>query len=544
MDEHWALGPLEKIAATSLDALTKSAGTSLSEIREIPPPFFSGSVEEALAGDYLESEAALIATGFFRMGEDTPAYRARTAARMFLGLNLECASCHDHPNEPITTDDYQRLVELFTTPFDDQPRTGTLRPPLHVVADVESQTRLDGWRESLAGFLETPAVDEDEYEAWLENEGNLPKIEGLVAAYAFEKGALTNLAPGSQVTEGGEDLVAEGGALGKGLFFNGNNHLALFGTGIVNELSPFTVSMWVKVAPEALSDTPLVRIGTSERGFELRISNSRLQARWSRAWPENAIAATSEIPIVVPYRWAHLMVTSDGSRRTEGLQLYLNGRSIDRILSDSRLVKSVLVAEQPITFQGTGVSLDELQIYDRALTEIEAAQLFDGVSLGEAFARKDDLRGFFNDRDAGSGVLRRENIAILNRKILEVENPLPEFRVMRPFMGELSEVREDATPVFATGNRLKFARALDHELLARALANEVWREHFGTPLASGFGFADAMPAHPELLEWLAGKLVEFDNDANELSRLIEESTLWQREWPTNPETGPVCPRVE
>ncbi len=83
---------------------------------------------EQLAGDELDDvgNESLIATGFFRLGlwDDEPAdpLLARfdnlddmvdTTGKVFLGLTLGCARCHDHKLDPITQEDYYRFVAFY-----------------------------------------------------------------------------------------------------------------------------------------------------------------------------------------------------------------------------------------------------------------------------------------------------------------------------------------------------------------------------------------------------------------------------------------------
>ena len=86
-------------------------------------------VHEQLAGDEVEDPSfdALIATGMLRIGprvlfreKDNPQYRYNylddiiaTTGRVFLGLTVDCARCHDHKFDAISQMDYYRTMAVF-----------------------------------------------------------------------------------------------------------------------------------------------------------------------------------------------------------------------------------------------------------------------------------------------------------------------------------------------------------------------------------------------------------------------------------------------
>jgi hypothetical protein len=89
----------------------------------------------------------------------------------------------------------------------------------------------------------------------------------------------------------------------------------------------------------------------------------------------------------------------------------------------------------------------------------------------------------------------------------------------------------------STGRRLAFANWLTKPgsrpsaLLARVLANRIWQDHFGVGLVAtseNLGYTGSPPSHPELLEYLAGLLVQSGWSAKTLHRAILRSTAYRQ----------------
>ncbi len=86
-----------------------------------------------------------------------------------------------------------------------------------------------------------------------------------------------------------------------------------------------------------------------------------------------------------------------------------------------------------------------------------------------------------------------------------------------------------------SGRRLALAKWIAdptaQPMTARVMANRVWQYHFGRGLVrtpSDFGFAGAAPSHPELLDYLASRLVENEWHLKPLHRLIVTSEAYKR----------------
>jgi Protein of unknown function (DUF1553)/Protein of unknown function (DUF1549)/Planctomycete cytochrome C len=68
-------------------------------------------------------------------------------------------------------------------------------------------------------------------------------------------------------------------------------------------------------------------------------------------------------------------------------------------------------------------------------------------------------------------------------------------------------------------------------LVARVIANRIWQHHFGYGLVrteNDFGARGARPTHPELLDFLAGRLIESGWSIKALHRLILQSQTYQQ----------------
>lgn len=85
-----------------------------------------------------------------------------------------------------------------------------------------------------------------------------------------------------------------------------------------------------------------------------------------------------------------------------------------------------------------------------------------------------------------------------------------------------------------TGRRLAFAGWLtdpQHPTTARVLVNRLWQHHFGTGLVAtpdNFGLQGAAPTHPQLLDWLALRLIHDGWSLKTMHRLMLNSRTWRQ----------------
>jgi len=91
--------------------------------------------------------------------------------------------------------------------------------------------------------------------------------------------------------------------------------------------------------------------------------------------------------------------------------------------------------------------------------------------------------------------------------------------------------------------RLALARWLvapDNPLTPRVIANRIWQQHFGTGIVAtpnDFGYMGVPPTHPELLDWLAQRLVDDGWRLKALQRLIVTSQSYRQSGEYRPEAA-------
>jgi hypothetical protein len=86
----------------------------------------------------------------------------------------------------------------------------------------------------------------------------------------------------------------------------------------------------------------------------------------------------------------------------------------------------------------------------------------------------------------------------------------------------------------------KWITSQDNPLTPRVLANRVWQHHFGTGIVdtpSDFGFLGSKPTHPELLDYLAARLVANGWRLKALHREILLSKTYQQSAAFRPEAS-------
>jgi hypothetical protein len=553
-----------------------------------------------LAGDLLENPTRdqVLATAFNRLHRltneggsiaeewlvENAADRVHTFGTAVLGLTLECSRCHDHKYDPITMRDYYSLTAFFNSIDENGMYDNAVKVPSPslLLPTEEQASRVAEARgkihEAEAALAKVVAEGEGRFEGWLaEPQADhfvVPEDVDLLAYFSFdgELGEIRNEVARDDtkpIVGRAAGLQSVAGIRGRAVRFDGD-HGAVFPDVLnVDRADPFTLDFWLR--DNAHNPLPVVVLqrtfGTDVgyNGFDLMLTGGTLEARFYRVWPGNAIGVRAEKPLA-PKLWQHVSVTYDASSTARGLRLYLNGQELPTAILRDRMHKSASVATYgsgPLTlgerFRDRGFrdgEIDELRVYNRAITPLEIQNRHDGRvdrSGTECFREY-----YFSAIDAPAREAAQK-LRDARRELIAAEEPVQEVPVMeelpapRPTYilarGAYDAPKIDANrvergtfadmlipfPKDAPRNRLGLVRWLtnpQHPLTSRVFVNRLWANFFGRGLVGtpeNFGRQGGAPSHPGLLDWLARDFVDNDWDIKRLCRMIVLSATYQQD---------------
>jgi hypothetical protein len=503
--------------------------------------------------------------------------RVHTFGTAFLGLTLECTRCHDHKYDPFTQKDYYGLGAFFNSidewgTYDSAAFRPTPTLPLPTPAQERSLAAHAKEVEVLAAKLcNVEKSREAAFRAWLACCDLKPDLPGLVAYCPLDKpqpnNQLANLAdakhPGS--TSPANTLVP--GKVGQALRFTGDDAANISAPASLDRGQPLTVSFWLwmpEVAKQAIVFHHQAGTDTGFHGPELSLDEGRLCFALVRFWPGNAAAVRTRAPLPAK-TWVHVAVSHDGSGRAAGMRIYLDGKPAEIEVVRDKLTRNVDAGGGTLSFgerfRSTGLKgglLDEVRIFNRALTDIEVAQLHDGRALADALAHKDEtaLRPYYLAAVDPEAAKARDDLRQARLRLFAAQTGVFDIMTMeemprprqayiltrgnydapkdRP-VGRDSPASLPLFPKNAPRNRLGLAHWLTephHPLTARVAVNRYWQLFFGRGIVAtteNFGTQGALPTHPELLDWLARDFIASGWDVKALCRqMVLSSTYRQR----------------
>lgn len=563
---------------------------------------FDQFVTWQLAGDLLPeaTQEQILATAFNRLhqqesegGSVEEEYRVeyvsdrvQTFATAFLGLTFECARCHDHKYDPITQKEYYQLFAMFQnideaglySYFTTSPPTPTL-----TLTDASRAATLQQFREKVAAHQQSlehqRASAAARFDAWLNalDTSRLVLLSGEQARFSLDElqgNQLANSVASDKpaMLRGDNRLVP--GRSGQGVQFTGDDPVDL-PLGNFQRHQPFSISLWLKTAEAKSRAVVLHRsrawTDAASRGYELLIEDGRLKWSLIHFWPGNAASIAVRQPVPLD-EWLHVTVSSDGSSLASGLSIHVNGqRAETEVIRDSLTREitggggdNIALGER---FRDRGFRdgvIDDLRVFDVALTDLECLAVFDETAAtaklaGPAAALpesvRDELYQWYLLRQDADYRAALSQLQQSRKEEADFFQGQKEIMVMRElaqpkpawvlFRGEYNQRREQVQPgvpaalsAFPEGapmNRLGLSQWLtspQHPLLARVTVNRIWQSLFGRGLvktAEDFGSQGSRPLYPEVLDALADYFIRSGWDLKKLVRAIVLSATYQQQ---------------
>ncbi len=555
-----------------------------------------------LAGDLLQNatDEQILATAFNRLNQQETeggsveeeyrveyvADRVQTFSTTFLGLTFECARCHDHKFDPLTHQEYYQLFAMFQN-IDEAGLYSyfTMSPPTpaFTITDASSHQKLAELNKIVADLdkdgAEIRRTRRPAFMAWLNSSDRtsadlspMPEL-GRFQFESLEGNNLINAIAADKpaVLKGDNKLVP--GRDGNAVAFTGDDAVELpFGN--FKREEPFTVSLWLKT-PD-VKDRAVVfhrsRAWTdaASRGYELLIEDGRLKWSLIHFWPGNAASISAEDMLPVN-EWVHVVVSSDGSSRADGLAIRINGEPADVFVVKDQLNREItggggdnIALGERFRDRGfKGGMIDDFRVFSRRLSDLEAILTSDEAAANGILAlpteqlnetqkeilfdhfliTKDDVWNEYQTAlQTARGVLAQFNDSLKEIMVMR-ELPEPKHAYVL-FRGEYTQRREEVfpgTPAALTPfpenaprNRLGLAKWLTdpaHPLTARVTVNRVWQSFFGSGLvktAEDFGNQGSRPLYPDVLNSLALQLIESNWDMKGLVRSIVLSKTYRQ----------------
>ena len=552
--------------------------------------------EQQLAGDLLPgaTEKTKLATGFHRNtltnregGVDKEEDRVKqvvdrtnTMASVWLGLTVKCAQCHSHKYDQISQREYFQLYAFFNSsdeanfklpPTKLQQRDFEQQHAVHQRKLLATQQELDSATRRIREELPTIAAE------WLQKYPTgvrPPPQEGLVAYLPFDgdaASALLNRIPQGMPArfEGSSEPSLTPGVAGSAIQLNGKDQrLDLGRTWQSDSEAAFTLSAWAFFQGGVGAIITQLDETNHFRGVDLTINDGMVEVHLVDTWPDNAIKVTTKEKVAGD-EWHHVAVTYDGSRKAEGVAVYIDSKRQQLDVHHDKLTGTFAV-DQPVRIgsrrNGTFFTgrLDEIRIYTRQLDESEIGAAASDQRLAEflrvAIVPPDQRTPEQVDSMVRFVATTREEVRALQAQLVDLEKGTPKVQqgtgmglVQREvprqtfvhrrgnFLDKGSEVRA-ATPQLLHAmrvrgpqpDRLDLARWLldpANTLTARVAVNRVWQQYFGRGLVASvedFGSQGDAPTHPELLDWLATQWVRHRWSQKWLHRTIVCSAAYRQ----------------
>ena len=414
--------------------------------------------------------------------------RVNTVGTAFMGLTLECASCHDHKFDPIPQKDYYQLSAFFNNQKElgMVAEGGSSSGPVLLLPDPETEDNLQQLEKQMEGLFKQL---EETKSSLLKNESLLKAVKsGSIQAPVPDnvfpldairtekisvKGAIHRVVrntPIDKILDNNPKSVASGnpelvkGPVGNALRFDKEYDLVFLreeGTFEMNE--PFSAGAWIRSEKDGENQSIMGisgELGNAWKGWDFFLDEaSRLNLRLIGFWPQNYLQITSKISLPKE-EWYHVMFAYDGLGSTQGAQLFVNGMKVDHTIAYDNLYRTIVHGwskqegwpQKPVIVGRSGRfytgdngvflgSIDHIAFFNKCLTERESAALFASLTnqpMDESSKSTSYFVDHFLQREDANTRDLKDKIRKMVQEKLELLKDVPEMMVL----GEMEKVRK------------------------------------------------------------------------------------------------------
>ncbi|QDT26595.1 DUF1553 domain-containing protein [Gimesia panareensis] len=466
---------------------------------------FHQFIKEQIAGDlldtddYRERQDQLIATAFLLLGPtnyeqqdkeqlrmDVIDEQIQTIGRAFLGMTLGCARCHDHKFDPIPATDYYALAGILRSTKVLTPGnvSGWTKRPLPLPGQQE-QARIE-YEQALAQLTADQKAKQKE----------LKQLKAELNTITLDDSAATLVGDWKQST-----------------FYKD-----FIGKGYIHDQQQAKGQKLVKFTPRKLK---------SGR-YDVQLAYNSAESRASRV-PVTIKTATGEKTVYVNQR----VQPTDGTFASLGKFDFQGTEEEEIVVSNAGtdgyvIVDAIRFVSIPVKTSDGKAEQDVNPEYLQTLSKIKATQQKIKSLREEIAERKQnappevpEVMSVYEAEEPGDyHLLIRGNVHQLGKK------------VPRGFITVTQTETTPPIPADASG-RLQLAEWVaspENPLTARVYANRIWQHLFGSGLVrtvDNLGVRGETPSHPELLDYLAQRLIEHGWSTKALIREIVLSRTYQ-----------------
>ncbi|MBF89585.1 MAG: hypothetical protein CMG75_07945 [Candidatus Marinimicrobia bacterium] len=349
--------------------------------------------------------------------------RTNTTATAFLGMTMECASCHDHKFDPISQKEYYEMSSFFANVKElgmtgDDGNYG----PMLLLPEYKTELLLSELKEKIINIENEivrrknkikdidfiTQVNSDLIK--LENpDGFYPfnTIKERTDEYRYRKNSLfgNNVSvrisnPFGMYLDGdsmsratlGVELIQ--GKNGNAIRFDDDfDRVELKNIGIFDSYDTFSAGCWINTESNGSYQGIIGNIGGKNdtwRGWVFYLdSSNRLSVQLTNSLPNSYISVSSKIHVSKNI-WNHVFFTYDGSLKAGGIKLFINGQQVETTIKNDNLYKSI----KPVTRDPENFTPFSHKIWKMADRGVRV-----GIIGGQIFEEDDDgsFRGILDN---------------------------------------------------------------------------------------------------------------------------------------------------